>query len=196
MRIGFAHHVSFHEHWIQWFRSATQTAFSSPRLRSAASSVTQFCRLLVTPTFPWHVHSISRLPDTTDDVVCRCGYVSDQVWHDHAEETMNDRRVFVCMLGTGHGLVVFAFSRLAAGLSSAVGVTLIRPCEYDTAGSSDVPKGGTYLWLEVGNIHGLISVPLFLRLRLPEVKFSEDKRPPSCQVSAVTCGKVLERSKG
>jgi len=85
------------------------------------------------------------LPDTADDVVCRCGYVSDQVWHDQAEETMKDRIMFVCMLGTGHGLVVFAFSRLAAGLSSAVGVTLIRPCEYDTAGSSDAPKGGTYL---------------------------------------------------
>jgi hypothetical protein len=69
--------------------------------------------------------------------------VSDQVWHDHAEGTMKDRTVFVCVLGTGHGLVDFAFSRLAAGLSSAVGVTLIRPCEYDTAGSSDVPKGGT-----------------------------------------------------
>jgi len=69
------------------------------------------------------------LPDTADDVVCRCGYASDQVWHDHAEETMNDWIVFVYMLGTGHGLVVFAFSRVAAGLSSAVGATLIRPCE-------------------------------------------------------------------
>lgn len=35
----------------------------------------------------------------------------------------------------------------------------------------------------MGNTHGFISVPLFLRVRLPEVKFSEDKRPPNCQVA-------------
>lgn len=46
-----------------------------------------------------------------------------------------------------------------------------------------MPKGGTSLRLEVGNTHDFISVPLFLRVRLPEVKFNQDNRPPNCQVA-------------